>query len=358
MTDAPPLRATLKRGALLAAANWPLVTVQFVTEATLKLLLAVPVVGGIVLVVLLLEANVDELLAGDVRQIVGAVFAAMRQNPAALIAFTMSFGIVVIGGSALTFAVKGGTVALLARAEAQAGAIERPPLRTAALKRAAVVSIDGYVDACRRLGRRYVTLGFCLLVAYGVTALVYLGLIVSGFQLVDNVGLLFSWTVGAALGSSVLIVWISVLNFFYLLTQMVIAVDDVSVRNGIAGAFRFVRHGLREIAGVFGVVLLFVAIATVGSILAAAGLGLIAFVPLVGLAVVPLQVAGWLLRGFVFQYLALTALSAYLTYYRHHQRGGVQPPAHLVDASDQFPGQGAAPSHSARSARTAVEQLA
>ena len=107
MTDAPPLRATLKRGALLAAANWPLVVVQFVAEATLKLLLAVPVVGGIVLVVLLLEANVDELLAGDVRQIVTAVFAAMRQNPAALVAFSISFGTVVIGGSALTFAIKG-----------------------------------------------------------------------------------------------------------------------------------------------------------------------------------------------------------------------------------------------------------
>jgi hypothetical protein len=343
---------------LLAAANWPLIVVQFVAEATLKLLLAVPVVGGIVLVVLLLEANVDELLAGDVRQIVTAVFATMRQNPAALVAFSISFGIVVIGGSALTFAVKGGTVALLARAEAQAGTIERPPLRWAALKRAGVVSIEGYLDGCRRLWRRYVALGMCLIVAYGATALVYVGLIVSGLQAVDNVGLLFSWTVGAALGSSILIVWISLLNFFYLLTQMVIAVDDVSVRNGIAGAVGFVRRSLREIAGVFGVVLLFVAIATVGSILAAAGLGLIAFVPLVGLTAVPLQVAGWLLRGFVFQYLALTALSSYLTYYRHHRRGSVQPPAHLVDASDQFPGQGATGSHGARTARTAMEPFA
>ena len=68
--------------------------------------------------------------------------------------------------------------------------------------------------------------------------------------------------------------------------------------------------------------LLLVALATVASILATAGLGLIAFVPLVGLAVLPLQLAGWLLRGFVFQYLALTALGAYLTQYRHYLRGG------------------------------------
>ena len=43
----------------------------------------------------------------------------------------------------------------------------------AALKRAAVVSIEAYLDGCRRLWRRYVTLGMCLLVTYGVTALVY-----------------------------------------------------------------------------------------------------------------------------------------------------------------------------------------
>ena len=55
MADAPGLKATLKRGALVAAANWPLVAVQFVAESTLKLLLAVPVVGGLFLAVLLLS---------------------------------------------------------------------------------------------------------------------------------------------------------------------------------------------------------------------------------------------------------------------------------------------------------------
>jgi hypothetical protein len=31
-----------------------------------------------------------------------------------------------------------------------------------------------------------------------------------------------------------------------------------------------------------------------------------------------LQIAAWLVRGFVFQYLALGALGAYLTHYRHY----------------------------------------
>ena len=46
MAATPGLKAALKRGALVAAANWPLVIVQFVTESTLKLMLAVPIVGG------------------------------------------------------------------------------------------------------------------------------------------------------------------------------------------------------------------------------------------------------------------------------------------------------------------------
>jgi hypothetical protein len=52
---------------------------------------------------------------------------------------------------------------------------------------------------------------------------------------------------------------------------------------------------------------------------------LIAFVPLVGLAVFPLQIAALLLRGFVFEYLGLTALGAYITLYtRHlHARGSL-----------------------------------
>ena len=136
MSHAPALKTALKRGALIAAANWPLLVVQFIAESTLKLILGVPVVGGIFLVVLLLDANVEELLRGDVREIVTAVFSAMRANPAALASFAAAFLIVLIGGSLLTFIVKGGTVAVLVEADGHAGAIERPPLRLSMLKRA------------------------------------------------------------------------------------------------------------------------------------------------------------------------------------------------------------------------------
>ncbi len=61
----------------------------------------------------------------------------------------------------------------------------------------------------------------------------------------------------------------------------------------------------------FAVASTLVALGTAASVLATAALGLIAFVPFVGLAALPLQVGAWLVRGFVFQFLGLTALVAY-----------------------------------------------
>jgi hypothetical protein len=116
-------------------------------------------------------------------------------------------------------------------------------------------------------------------------------------------------------------VWITIVNLFYLLTQMVIAVVDVGLRTALVRVVEFLRAQLREVAGVFGIVLLLVLIATVASILGTAGLYMISYVPFFALAVMPLQLAAWLVRGLVFQHLALTALGAYLTQYRHYRIG-------------------------------------
>ena len=316
MDHTPGLKAALKRGALIAAANWQLVIVQFVAESSLKLLLAVPIVGGAFLVALLLDASMSDLLRGDVRDIVTAIISALMQSPIALGAFVASGLIVLVGGSMLTFVVKAGTIAMLAEAERVAGPLEQPPLRLSALRRAAVVAIDPFIDGCRRLWRRFVRIGLGLLFVYGLTGGVYLAFVLGGYALAGNPAVLLGWTAAAAVASSVLIVWITLVNFFYLITQMVVAIEDVSVRTGVRLAVIFVWGHLREVAAVFGVVLVIVVVATAASILATAGLGLIAFVPLVGLAVLPLQLAAWLIRGIVFEYLALAALGAYLSHYR------------------------------------------
>jgi len=82
--------------------------------------------------------------------------------------------------------------------------------------------------------------------------------------------------------------------------------------------------------------------ATVVSLIATTSLGLIAFVPLAGLAVVPLQLLAWLFRGLVFQYLGLSALSAYLTLYRRYSGSGAWPASAAGGGSPGAPPAGGA----------------
>lgn len=319
MLHPPALKPSLKRGAFIAAANWPLIAVQFIAEGTQQLLLAVPVVGGVALVVLLLGAKVEDVMGSDMKGTIPSVIAALRSNPMALVCFGASFLVVLLGASTLTFIVKAGTVSILTAAEAQAGPIERPPLRLAALRRANITNIEPFLDGCRKFAHRFVKLGLCLLLLYGLTLAAVIGFVASGYGVSNNFGVLLGWTFAAIFALSALVVWITLLNLFYLLTQMAIVIEDVGVRDGMRKVGQFVRTSIREVAGIFGVVLLLVGITTVASILATAGLGLIAVVPFVGLAMVPLQLGAWLLRGIAFEYLGLTALGAYLTQYRYYQ---------------------------------------
>src|SRR5881397_1111629 len=63
------LKLLLKRGALLAAANWPTVAIQFLAETTFQVLLAVPLIGAAILVAVLMGTDIAELLQGGPRQI-------------------------------------------------------------------------------------------------------------------------------------------------------------------------------------------------------------------------------------------------------------------------------------------------
>jgi hypothetical protein len=197
----PGLKTALKRGALLAAANWPLVIAQFVAESCLKLLLAVPIVGGAFLVALIIDAPLTDMLSGDVRTMVTSILGALTASPAALVAFVAAGLLVLVGGSILTFVVKAGTVAILAEAERTAGPIERAPLRLESLRRAAVAGIDPFLAGCSRLWRRYIRIGLGLLLAYTLTAGAYLLFVFGGYALAANSAVLLGWTALAALGA-------------------------------------------------------------------------------------------------------------------------------------------------------------
>src|SRR3954452_6072919 len=118
------LRHLLKRGALLAAANWQVVAIQFLAETTFQVLLAVPIVGAAVLVAVLLGGDLSELLQGSLRDIFTTIAGTLMAEPIALVAFITAFAVVLLGGSVLMFLVKGGTVEILVAANAAAGPIE------------------------------------------------------------------------------------------------------------------------------------------------------------------------------------------------------------------------------------------
>src|SRR3954470_22268090 len=122
------LRHLLKRGALMAAANWPVVAIQFVAETTFQVLLAVPLIGAAILVAVLLGADLAMLLQGSPREIFTTLASTLMSEPVALIAFMAAFSVVVVGGSVLMFLVKGGIVDVLLAANEAARPIEREPI--------------------------------------------------------------------------------------------------------------------------------------------------------------------------------------------------------------------------------------
>lgn len=316
MSDFPTLKATLKRGALVAAANWPVVVIQFVSESTVKLLLGVPVVGGVLLVGLALGRDISELLGGDAREIVAAVGTALSEQPMAFASFVLAIAIALVGGGVLGVLVKGGTVTVMAAGERRAGEIEHVAIRVQSLARASGFSVEGFLAGSRRLFRRYLRLALALLAVYLLSGGLYLGVVFGGYRAVSETGFAAGWTVVAAVCSVVLLFWITVVNLLYLLLQMTMAIEDCSVRNAVGVVVAFLESRGRDVAVVFLLLLGLALLAATASFVATAGLSLISFVPLVGFAVFPLQAVAWLLRGLLFQYLGLTSLGAYLALYR------------------------------------------
>ena len=139
-----------------------------------------------------------------------------------------------------------------------------------------------------------------------------------GYKAAAGRALIIGWTLIAALSTGLLVTWITIVNLLYLLVQITLAVDGVGLGKACQAVARFIYSEFRDLAGVFAVVVALVFAATLASALAWSGVGLIAFVPLVGLAVLPLQVAAPLIRGLLFEYLGLTALGAYITLYARH----------------------------------------
>ena len=311
MSLSESIKIALKRGALVTAANWEVVVIQFVADSAFKALLTVPVLGAAFLLALIVGSSVPDVLSSDLRSTVMLALATLGEHRGALAAYLAGVTIVIVGGSMLMFLVKSGSVAVLVAAERQAPAVEQPPLRSEVVREGSRFSLEAFSDGCTTFGRRFVRLGLILTAAYAVSVALYLALIVVSYRWTNAAGVAWLGTVLAAFGSLILVAWITVLNLLYLLAQLITVAANTSVARAMAAVPRFVVRKRRLVGGIFLVVVALVMLATAASVLATAALGFIGFVPVVGLAMLPLQLVAWLCRGLLFEYLGLAALGAY-----------------------------------------------
>ena len=65
----PILKAAVKRGALIAAANWPVTLIQATADSLFKLLLAAPLIGGVFLVALAVGSEPTALISLESREL-------------------------------------------------------------------------------------------------------------------------------------------------------------------------------------------------------------------------------------------------------------------------------------------------
>lgn len=313
------LKLSLKRGALVTAANWQVVLVQFVADTLFKTLAAVPIVGGLVLVTLVIGGNpLDVLHWDDLTQTVSTMIGVLLAQPVALAAFVAALGVILVGGSVMMFAVKAGSVTVLLAGDRAAGAIEVPPLRMSALEQANQSSLERFTDGVRRLFPRYLRLGIALTIAYALIAIAYLMLFFT-----PSLPEALASPLVLTLASLAVIVLITLVNFVYLLLQIVMAAEDCGVLEAVPHVARLIRRRTKELTLVLSAILALMLLSTGASILATTALGLIAFVPFVGLAAVPLQVFAWLVRGVVFQFVGLTGVATYMRLHFTLQPAGV-----------------------------------
>ena len=311
------MRVALRRGALITAANWPLVAVEFVADSLYKAALGVPIVGGAIMVAALVGDDLNDVLSRGLRTAAGTVLTSLTAAPVAMAAFAAAVAVVAFGGAIVMFLVQAGSIAILvqgerlAPAELNTGSIRAEPMRLAHQSH-----LEVFLEGVTRFGRRLTLLGGWLVVAYVLVFGSYFAGLLAVYRIAASAEWISAFPLAALLATSAVVVITAAVNLLYLLTQIIIVAEDCSVREAARLLQRFLLHDARQVAGVFGVILTVVVLGTAASIVATAGLSLIAWVPFAGLAVLPLQAAAWLARGLVFQFIDLTALSAYLAQYR------------------------------------------
>jgi hypothetical protein len=236
--------------------------------------------------------------------------------PLALTSFLLAVVIVAAGGALAMFLVKAGTLTVLITGERRALDLGQAPLRFELFQRAYAYDIGAVLQGIRTFGRRAMLLSLWLSGAYAVIALSYLAVLVTAFRLTQRPELGWAWPLVVVFGTAASVIVVTVVNLVFDLMRIIVIGDDCGLGDAASRLWSFLIEDIRQVVGIFAVVGVLFLLAAAGSLLVAAGLALVAWVPVVGLVVVPLQAAAWLVRGLLFQFMSLSALAAYQTQYR------------------------------------------
>jgi hypothetical protein len=316
MTSALPLGSALLRGALVTVVNWPVVVAEFVIESLYKLALAVPMVGGGVMVAVLLGTDLKSVFSDGVLAAADLVFSSLGGAPAALIGFAAALGLVAFGGEVVLFVLKGGTLHVLVAGERVAGEIQDDPWQVGRLRQAYAWTSASLLHGVRHYGHRSMLMAVGLGVAYGLVGGTYVVAITWGYRAIEQSSWTSAWPLLVFLATSVAVVTLTAVNVAYDVLRIIVITDDCRIGQAFGRLRRFLIEDARQVIGIFAAFGLVLTLATAVSIFATAGLTLLAWVPLAGVFALPLQAAAWILRGLVFQAMALAALIAYETQYR------------------------------------------
>jgi hypothetical protein len=325
MASSLPLRAALKHGALIAAANWPVVLIEFVLESLYKFALVVPVIGGAFMVAVLLGEDLGMIFGQGVRAAADLVVGSLGTAPSALASFFGALALVAVGGSLVMYVVKGGTLSVLVASERVAGEIHRGPVHLDGLRRAYAYDLAAMVDRTRQFGRRSALLAAGLSLSYIAIGTGYIFALTMSFRVAAETTWTPAWPLLVLLATSTSVIGVTAVNLAFDLLRVIVITDDCRIRTAVGRLRAFLVADSRQVLGIFGVIGALVGLAMAVSVVTTAGLTFVAWVPFASLIAVPLQIAAWLIRGIVFQYVGLTALSAYQTQYRRFTEADSRP---------------------------------
>jgi hypothetical protein len=314
--DVPRLRSLLLRGCLVAAANWPVVIAQGIAESVVKALAGIPLAGAAVLLILLAVPSAAPGPAIDGPGAALTALTALATVPAAFAGVALSAIVAALGAIVFGAVIKAGSVAVIAAGEARARAVPAGPLRVATLSAAHAWSRARFTHGCTRFGPRFVRLGLALALLEAGLALAYATAVVQAYRAFVSVAASW-WIAPVVVGVSLIALVLSIVfELGYRLTQLVLVVDDCRIRDAVRRAGGFVRRDTLVVARLCVAALLLSTLAFAIALVAAAAFGLVSFVPVAGVAVLPLQAAVWVVRGLMLPFIDLAALAAYSSVYR------------------------------------------